>query len=277
MPGASATGKSSSLNGRPKTERAESAFPELNGRAFSAALGLDDPEAPRKKSASTNHGAEEPLFTVKPGGIAGYLASLCHTDSYVDITAKTDCFVGFLPHQALERILERRPIVLLTLAKRLLSLLSPLVLHIDAALDWMQVSAGQVLYEKGDKSTDFYLVINGRLRSLDERVTGVEILREYGQNDSIGELDVITAVNRADTVHAIRDSELVRIPAALFDAISTKHPATTVHFMRLIAGRVRRALGTEALSNTGTGSRPADGSAPDVNLSEFDGVPACCC
>ncbi len=53
-------------------------------------------------------------------------ASLCQTASYVDIVAKTDTYVGFLPSPALERLLERRPIVLLTLAKRLISLLSPL-------------------------------------------------------------------------------------------------------------------------------------------------------
>ena len=56
----------------------------------------------------------------------GISASLCNTPSYVDITAKTDTYVGFLPLHALERILEKRPIVLLTLAKRLISLLSPL-------------------------------------------------------------------------------------------------------------------------------------------------------
>jgi lysophospholipid hydrolase len=54
------------------------------------------------------------------------LASLCNTASYVDIKAKTDTYVGYLPHPALERLLEKRPIVLLTLAKRLISLLSPL-------------------------------------------------------------------------------------------------------------------------------------------------------
>jgi lysophospholipid hydrolase len=95
------------------------------------------------------------------------------------------------------------------------------------------------------------------------------VLREYGQGDSIGELDVITAVNRSDTVHAIRDSELVRIPAALFDAVSIKHPATTVQFMRLIASRVRRAMGEQALS-TGRGSQPTDRASTDVNLSEYD-------
>ena len=55
-----------------------------------------------------------------------FTASLCSTASYVDIKAKTDTYVGFLPSHALERLLEKRPIVLLTLAKRLISLLSPL-------------------------------------------------------------------------------------------------------------------------------------------------------
>lgn len=67
-----------------------------------------------------------PLFTVRPGGIAGYLSSLSGFPSYVDIKAKTECYVGFLPAKALERIMDRKPIVLLTLAKRLISLLSPL-------------------------------------------------------------------------------------------------------------------------------------------------------
>lgn len=135
-----------------------------NHRPFGAALGLDEPQTPHKPPSSGQPGQstypDEPLFTVKPGGIAGYLSSLCHTDSYVTITAKTDCFVGFLPNHALERILERKPIVLLTLAKRLMSLLSPLVLHIDAALDWIQLGAREVLYEKGDKASDFYIVIS---------------------------------------------------------------------------------------------------------------------
>ncbi len=55
-----------------------------------------------------------------------YSASLCNIASYVDIYAKADTYVGFLPHHALERLLEKRPIVLLTLAKRLITLLSPL-------------------------------------------------------------------------------------------------------------------------------------------------------
>jgi hypothetical protein len=107
---------------------------------------------------------------------------------------------------------------------------------------------------------------DGRLRSLDQRDSTLQVIREYGLNDSIGELDVITAVPRSDTVHAIRDSELVRIPAALFDAISARHPATTVQFMRLIAARVRRAMGEASTAGKSTGG--TEGSTTDVNLSK---------
>ena len=166
-------------------------------------------------------------------------ASLCSTPSYVDIQAKTDTYVGFLPAKALERLVEKRPIVQLTLAKRLISLLSPLgmqlvdhrrassypipVLQIDASLDWMQASAGQVLWRPQDVSDSFYIVINGRLRSITEGENGkVVITGEYGQGDTVGELDVITNSPRRTTMHAIRDSELIRMPQTLFNAISSR-------------------------------------------------------
>ncbi|KAG1836575.1 hypothetical protein DFJ58DRAFT_170235 [Suillus subalutaceus] len=180
------------------------------------------------------------LFTVKPGGIAGYLASLCGTPSYVDIQAKTDTYVGFLPAHSLERLVEKRPIVQLTLAKRLISLLSPLVLQIDASLDWMHVNAGQVLWRPEEISDSFYIVINGRLRAITEGEGGkVIITGEYGQGDTVGELDVITSSTRRTTMHAIRDSELIRMPQTLFNAISSRNPQTTAQLLRTIASRVR--------------------------------------
>ena len=93
--------------------RSEYSFP--GGRRGSQNEGQNRPRSHKDK-------AQKPLFTVKPGGIAGYLcksvvigtqqhtslkafvASLCQTASYVDIVAKTDTYVGFLPSPALERI-----------------------------------------------------------------------------------------------------------------------------------------------------------------------------
>ena len=98
-----------------------------------------------------------------------------------------------------------------------------IVLHIDASLDWMQVNAGQVLWRPQDASDSFYIVINGRLRAITESEDGaVAIVGEYGQGDTIGELDVITSSPRRNTVHAIRDTELIRMPQTLFNAISAR-------------------------------------------------------
>jgi lysophospholipid hydrolase len=98
------------------------------------------------------------------------------------------------------------------------------VLHIDASLDWMQVNAGQVLWRPQDKSDSFYIVINGRLRAITESENGeVTIVGEYGQGDTVGELDVITSSPRRNTVHAIRDTELIRMPQTLFNAISARY------------------------------------------------------
>jgi CRP-like cAMP-binding protein len=96
------------------------------------------------------------------------------------------------------------------------------VKHIDSSLDWMQVDAGQVLWRPEDVSDSFYIVINGRLRAISEGKEGVTIMGEYGQGDTVGELDVITSSPRRNTVHAIRDTELIRMPQTLFNAISSR-------------------------------------------------------
>lgn len=50
----------------------------------------------------------------------------------------------------------------------------------------MQVNAGQVLWRPGDVSDSFYIVINGRLRAIDDKEDGkVTVLGEYGQGDSV--------------------------------------------------------------------------------------------
>ena len=212
---------------------------------------------------------------MRSGGLAGYLGSLCGTESYVTISAKTDCFLGFLPVEVLQRILERRPMVLLTLAKRLISLLSPLVLYIDAALDWKQLEAGDTLFKVGDRSTDFFVIINGRLRALNDHEGVLQAAKEYGQNDSIGELDVITGADRSQSVQAIRDTEVVRIPAALFSLVSTKHPGTSVQLLRLMAIRARNALsGPRAgvgIAETDVGFKTVCvmGSTRDVPVTHF--------
>lgn len=183
------------------------------------------------------------LFMTKPGGLAGYLGTVSSNRSFVDVTAKTDVYVGFLPRASIERIVERYPVVLLTMAKRLTTLLPRLIQHIDFALEWVQVNAGQVIYNQKDESDAIYIVLNGRLRAIrDADDSAMKVVGEYGQGDSVGELEVLTETTRPASLHAIRDTEVVKFPKTLFNSLALEHPGITIKISKIIASRMRSLM-----------------------------------
>lgn len=231
-----------------------------NERSFtSKAFDLDERLAPlgrtmtgssRTSGAGKSTGAEpkkrrsfgrKSIALIKPGGIAGYVGAISSYRSFIDVTAKTNVYVGFLPRTSLERIVEKYPVVLLTMAKRLTSLLPSLILHIDFALEWVQVNAGQVIYHQGDDSDAIYIVLNGRLRAVSNHddLSAMEVVGEYGQGESVGELEVMTESARPATLHAIRDTELAKFPRTLFNSLAQEHPGITIKISKIIASRMR--------------------------------------
>ncbi|KAI9011307.1 hypothetical protein BC832DRAFT_529204 [Gaertneriomyces semiglobifer] len=209
--------------------------------------GKKDPAKRRNvdgSSAEDSHTGRKNLFLIRPGGIAGYLAAVTGYISFVTIKAKTDVYLGFLPKPVLDRYIERHTSILLALSSRLLTQLSPLVLHIDAALGWDQINGGQVLCREGEPSNAIYMVLNGRLRAI-KGETGdesFEILNEYGQGESVGELEVLTDAPREATIHAIRDTEIAVLPKTLFNALALRHPEITIAISRIIAERSKSAF-----------------------------------
>jgi lysophospholipid hydrolase len=203
---------------------------------------------------------------IKPGGLAGYVGTISSYRSFIDVVAKTDVYVGFLPRASIERIVDRYPIVLLTMAKRLTNLLPRLILHIDFALEWLQVNAGQVLFHGGDESEAIYIVLNGRLRLVEDRPGGgVNAKAEFGQGESVGELEVLTESARSGTLHAIRDTELVKFPRTLFNSLAQEHPNITIKISKIIASRMRNLIYDPAVPSQG-GSRASIKSSSTLNL-----------
>jgi lysophospholipid hydrolase len=211
---------------------------ELFGPPLRSA-GPNTPSRPATDSGKKKR-TRRSLFMTKPGGLAGYLGTISSNRSFVDVTAKTDVYVGFLPRAAIERIVERYPVVLLTMAKRLTTLLPRLIQHIDFALEWVQVNAGQVIYNQGEESDAIYIVLNGRLRAIrDSSNSTPTVIGEYGQGDSVGELEVLTESARPGSLHAIRDTELAKFPKTLFNSLALEHPGITIKISKIIASRMR--------------------------------------
>ena len=215
---------------------------------------------------STSRGSKKPharksLYLIKPGGLAGYIGTVSSYRSFIDVRAKTDVYVGFLPRASLERLVEKYPVVLLTMAKRLTSLLPRLILHIDFALEWIQVNAGQVIHHQGDESDAIYIVLNGRLRAILEKDDGaMRVVAEYGQGESVGELEVMTESARPATLHAIRDTELAKFPRTLFNSLALEHPGITMKVSKIIAQRMRALVEDPLLAQ---GKEKASGASAE--------------
>lgn len=207
-------------------------------------MPADNSEPPNYKTPETPKARKQTgrksLYMIKPGGLAGYLGTITSRRSFANITAKTDVYVGFLSRASIEKIVEKHPIVLLTMAKRLTSLLPRLILHIDFALGWEQVDAGQTIFRQDDDSDAIYIVLNGRLRMLRTGADGkASVIGEFGQGDSVGELEVLTESPRPGTLHAIRDTELAKIPKTLFNTLALENPEITIKISKIIATRMR--------------------------------------
>ncbi|CAG8984088.1 hypothetical protein HYALB_00010588 [Hymenoscyphus albidus] len=228
---------------RPSTKPGEDGLSPLahivTGSSRTSIPGTSNTNDAKKRKSK----GRKTLSLIKPGGIAGYIGTISAYRSFVDVVAKTDVYVGFLPRSSLERIVEKYPVVLLTMAKRLTSLLPRLILHIDFALEWVQVSAGQVIYHQGDDSDAIYIVLNGRLRLvLNNDEAEMKVVGEYGQGESVGELEVMTESTRPATLHAIRDTELAKFPKTLFNSLAQEHPGITIKISQIIASRMRALI-----------------------------------
>ncbi|KAJ1667169.1 phosphatidylcholine and lysophosphatidylcholine phospholipase [Coemansia sp. RSA 1646] len=229
-------------------------------RAASLHKGNDDQDTPSTKYGakdgtnsfaagldSTNSGsgashAHRPYYS-RPGDLVGYLPALTDMASVYTAQSKGSVIVGFISRWALERIGERYPIILMTLARRLTSQLPPAILNIDYALEWVQAKASQMIYRQGEMSDAVYVVLSGRLRAFIEREKGgVSILAEYGQGQSVGESNLLLSQPCKFNLHAIRDTELVRIPTALFKALMQTVPSLTFHLSRTLAIRTAQSM-----------------------------------
>lgn len=243
--------------------------PSVPRRAMSASTMFSMPEFGQSGPDLRKKGAtgRKSVALIKPGGLAGYIGTVSSYRSFIDVIAKTDVYVGFLPRASLERIVDRYPIVLLTMAKRLTNLLPRLILHIDFALEWLSVNSGQVIFREGDESDAIFLVLNGRLRLVEDRKEGgVNLRAEFGQGESVGELEVLTESVRSGTLHAIRDTELVKFPRTLFNSLAQEHPSITIKISKMIASKMRSFVDTPSVSKDGWGRMTANKSSTTLNL-----------
>ena len=109
-------------------------------------------------------------------------------------------------------------------------------------LEWVELAGGQALMEQGEPGDSLYISVSGRLRAYERLPDGTErLLREMSRGQVIGEMSLFTGEPRSATVVALRESVLVRLGKAGFDALIARHPGASAALARQLIGRMRQA------------------------------------
>ncbi|CAI5666658.1 unnamed protein product [Oreochromis niloticus] len=182
---------------------------------------------------------ESRLFVTHPGELVGHLAVLTGEPLIFTVRAQRDCSFLSISKTHFYEIMRVEPKVVLNVAHAVLKRMSSFVRQIDFALDWMAVEAGRAVYRQGEKSDSTFIVLSGRLRSVIMKEDGKkELIGEYGRGDLIGVVEALTRQNRATTVHAVRDSELAKLPEGALRSIKRKFPQVVTRLIHLLGQKI---------------------------------------
>ncbi|XP_027705223.1 patatin-like phospholipase domain-containing protein 7 isoform X3 [Vombatus ursinus] len=212
------------------------------------------------------------LFITHPGELVGQLSVLTGEPLIFTIKANKECSFLSISKSSFYEIMRKQPNVVLAVAHTFVKRMSSFVRQIDFALDWMEVEAGRAIYRQGDKSDCTYVVLNGRLRSVIIKDDGKKHLAgEYGRGDLIGVVETLTYQPRATTVHAVRDSELAKLPAGALTSIKRKYPQVVTRLIHLLGEKILGNLQQGAVSGHQLGlyysGNKWDSGNPSSNLS----------
>ncbi|XP_057578845.1 patatin-like phospholipase domain-containing protein 7 isoform X7 [Hippopotamus amphibius kiboko] len=183
------------------------------------------------------------LFVTRPGEMVGQLAVLTGEPLTFTIRANRDCSFLSISKAHFYDIMRGQPAVVLGMAHTVVQRVSSFVRQMDFALDWMEVEAGRAIYRQGDKSDCTYIVLSGRLRSVIRKDDGKKRLAgEYGRGDLVGVVETLTHQARATTVHAIRDSELAKLPEGALTSIKRRYPQVVTRLIHLLGEKILGSL-----------------------------------
>ncbi|XP_028690359.1 patatin-like phospholipase domain-containing protein 7 isoform X11 [Macaca mulatta] len=218
------------------------------------------------------------LFLTRPGEMVGQLAVLTGEPLIFTIKANRDCSFLSISKAHFYEIMRKQPTVVLGVAHTVVKRMSSFVRQIDFALDWVEVEAGRAIYRQGDKSDCTYIMLSGRLRSVIRKDDGKKRLAgEYGRGDLVGVVETLTHQARATTVHAVRDSELAKLPAGALTSIKRRYPQVVTRLIHLLGEKILGSLQQGPVTGHQLGLPTAgskwDSGNPAVNLSTVAVMP----
>ncbi len=194
------------------------------------------------------------------GGCVGEIALLTGQPRTATVYTLQDSDLVQLSKHGLMQIANRNPQVALQLTSAILPRLQRMQLaHIlntlfgklessvlkalQAEMQWVALSKGEVLFRQGETGDGLYIVLTGRLLIVYTEDDGHErLLAEVGVGETVGEVALITGEPRSATITAARESNLVKLPTALFERLLDEYPRMMTQITRILMRRQMRML-----------------------------------
>uniref|UniRef100_A0A915J0C8 Uncharacterized protein n=1 Tax=Romanomermis culicivorax TaxID=13658 RepID=A0A915J0C8_ROMCU len=204
-----------------------------------------------------------------PGQIAGGLKVLTNQPSPYTLMTKSHVRVIEIKKPDLFYLIKLKPKIVLIVANSFIRRLSPFIRSIDFALSLKVCDPGRTLYRQKEKSDALYVVLHGRLRSLNPKT---HVMEEYCRGDIVGMAEVFSKEPRSSTVIAVRPTELSNLPEGLLNYIKHRYPTVLSQLIKLLGASVVKQKGrkTNSLSRfSNLNTIAITAISPDVPIDIF--------
>ncbi len=104
---------------------------------------------------------------------------------------------------------------------------------------WYSLAGGWELFKQGAPSDTIYFVLSGRLIVVRQCPDGEEVIGYIRAGEPVGEMALLSDERHSASVYALRDTEILALSQADFDALFEEHSDLAGLLVRAVLGRTR--------------------------------------
>lgn len=111
------------------------------------------------------------------------------------------------------------------------------------SLHWFTLPGGATLLEEGEVADSLYIVMHGTLGVFIERDGKRVFVDSVSRGETVGEMGIISGGNRAATLIALRDCELLQLDLQSFERFAITYPRRMLKLVRRMVRKFHKSVG----------------------------------